>query len=838
MIMRKIRKLFSQWFVQLFLALLTTVMGIVGYYSYYRHLQEPMTPAAIRIQTFFSTLKLFTLGFDVDNSVFKAGEYPGGQEIWVLRMLQAARFIGLFLTGTTLFKVLGSHFTRVKEHILFFAWNFRSDKLMLIGSNDDNCRLFRSAKNSRSGIIIGTTDASVNDPDDRGLRCIRANNINTMISEQIRRTIKDSSKKTTIIINTQDEELNLKLSRIAIDEINSFVKEDIENISRQIAPAAEISKIIDLIENEMPDEKNPADPEEIRSASDRYRKLIRKVKEKSGKVPDSGKFLKKIGEIEEKLNKKADLENEKNKEAELASLRKEIRSLCVEINQALIKSCLPAEKKVTGILKRIRIVVFGGREYQAIYKELQNGSFCPIKCLNKYKLTAYEFVSGYPLTHFIPDHPNADQILTDSGCVRPESEFNMILIGFGDTNQEIFTASFASNQFVQYTENKIPELKPVHYYIFDKDQSLNEKNLNHDVFRYSGGFLPMFRHGSANGADPEDYLPLPPDPIKIDFLPLDINHTYFYNRIRQICTENPLSVNHVVIAFSDDLNNIDLALRLFEKKREWELDNLHIFTKVRNPENGSPLSGFAEQGLLTFGSEDFSLEELLEDETERMASEKSRDHSRSRLIEQYPGISQSDCTVHSDYEWLTQEGTKRMSSVFNFIGLRLKLNLIGFDYEKQHSEGPDPDRITLQEFAERYSKGDPALGMDEESGLIYSYKTVEGMEDFTKDITRKNLSVQEHYRWNAYMIMNGFVPGTIQQIRKGQDRDYSKRFHTNLTTMEGLFKYRELKSRFHRISEEDADTINRDYQQMDGVWAYLNRIGYDVVRFPKTPRKA
>ncbi len=128
--------------------------------------------------------------------------------------------------------------------------------------------------------------------------------------------------------------------------------------------------------------------------------------------------------------------------------------------------------------------------------------------------------------------------------------------------------------------------------------------------------------------------------------------------------------------------------------------------------------------------------------------------------------------------------------------------------------------------------------MDEESGLICSCKTVEGMEDFAKDITRKNLSVQEHYRWNAYMIMDGFVPGSIQQIRKGQDRDYSKRFHTNLTTMEGLFEYRKLKSRFHRISEVDADMINRDYQQMDGVRIYLNRIGYDMVRFPKTPRKA
>ena len=91
MISRKIRKIFSQWYVQLFLVLLTTVMGFIGYTDYYQNMKEPMTPAAIRIQTFFSTLKLFTLGFDVDNSMFKAGVYPNGQKIWVLRMLQTAR---------------------------------------------------------------------------------------------------------------------------------------------------------------------------------------------------------------------------------------------------------------------------------------------------------------------------------------------------------------------------------------------------------------------------------------------------------------------------------------------------------------------------------------------------------------------------------------------------------------------------------------------------------------------------------------------------------------------------------------------------------------------------
>ena len=101
--MKKIKNLFSRWYVQMFLVLLTVVMGYTGYSVYYRSLEKPITPGAIRIQSFFSMLKLFTLGFDVDNKAFQSGQNPLGQKMWVLYMLQTARFIGLFLTGTTLF---------------------------------------------------------------------------------------------------------------------------------------------------------------------------------------------------------------------------------------------------------------------------------------------------------------------------------------------------------------------------------------------------------------------------------------------------------------------------------------------------------------------------------------------------------------------------------------------------------------------------------------------------------------------------------------------------------------------------------------------------------------
>ena len=41
------------------------------------------------------------------------------------------------------------------------------------------------------------------------------------------------------------------------------------------------------------------------------------------------------------------------------------------------------------------------------------------------------------------------------------------------------------------------------------------------------------------------------------------------------------------IAFGSDLENIDLAQKLVQKKQEWEIENLNIFVKVRKSSNES-----------------------------------------------------------------------------------------------------------------------------------------------------------------------------------------------------------------------------------------------------------
>ena len=826
--MRKVKNFFFKWYVQLFLVLCTTVMGLIGYSIYYQNQETPMTLAAILIQTFFSTLKLFTLGFDVDNKAFAAGKFPLEQKKWVLWMLQAARFFGLFLTGTTLFKVLSKHIAPIVEQFRFFRWNLQTEKLMLIGTNEDNCLLYRSADKAYAGMILSTSEEDSAELNDKGWKSVHTQDTESLISDQISNTIRDKNKKVTIIINTKQDELNLALSKTAVKTINPYIQEDIKIVDELSKAADSISQITDLLKKETGSEtQGKKDPGKKRIDPDRYLSLINKTKEQIEKAGYSADITSILNKIEKKIR---DLSDQKTKE-EKEEILKSVRDLCSAADRAVFKSRLSAEEKVTDILQRIRIIVFGDKDYQAIFLDIQHDSFCPIKWLNKYSLTASDFVSTYPLTKFIPEHERHSEILTETGCITKEAEFNMILIGFGCTNQEIFNTSFGSNQFVQRGEDGNIEPKPVHYHIFDRDQKLNEKNLNHNVLRYREEFLKLFGTDFPDAPKESDYLPICPYPALISMYQEDINSCYFYNQIRRICQTNPLSINYIVIAISDDLSNIDLAQRLAEKKKEWGLKNIYIFTKVRDPENESNIRYFSKQDYIPFASEAFPLEALVEDEAERMASRKSRGHTKLKLIKKYPFLSESEISSHCNYEWLTMDPTMHMSNIYNFIGLRLKLNLIGFDYEKQAViGGKNPGRITLQEYADRYSSGDPAQGMEEENGLFYSETKIDQREDFKKDLPRKNLAVQEHYRWNAFMIMNGFIPGTIEQVRQGREKDYSLRYHANITSMEGLFRFREIRAEMLHTSEAETDVIRYDYRPMDGAWAYLDQIGYDIVR--------
>ena len=178
-----------------------------------------------------------------------------------------------------------------------------------------------------------------------------------------------------------------------------------------------------------------------------------------------------------------------------------------------------------------------------------------------------DFIDRYPLTLFM----NGEQIDYESSLVKNDVNINLALIGFGRTNQEIFLTSVANNQFLCEKDGKI-QLKKVNYHIFDKERAENNKNLNHSYYRYKSELADM---------KAEDYLPLPSLPAEEIFYRTDINDREFYTQLRAVVTKSKKDANFVIISFGDDLENIDLAQKLVEKRREWDIENLVIFVRVR-----------------------------------------------------------------------------------------------------------------------------------------------------------------------------------------------------------------------------------------------------------------
>ena len=155
---------------------------------------------------------------------------------------------------------------------------------------------------------------------------------------------------------------------------------------------------------------------------------------------------------------------------------------------------------------------------------------------------------------------------------------------------------------------------------------------------------------------------------------------------------------------------------------------------------------------------------------------------------------------------------------------------MGLDYRKK--EENTAYLRNNNEYFEIYAKNDrPVIARapkSENEKAIYDYQKRMEKSDFREQTLRKNLAVQEHYRWNAFMISNGFVPATKQKILAGNTKDYDLRTHGNLTTFEGLFDYRELLEKANAKPESIRDVISFDFHLMDDAWWYLKLFGYEV----------
>ena len=522
------------------------------------------------------------------------------------------------------------------------------------------------------------------------------------------------------------------------------------------------------------------------------------------------------------------------------------------------------------LFERIRVYVFGDPRYQTIYDDIMADSLGCVHYQNKYQKIAMDFIDKYPLSLFMDEA----QIDYETSLVKKGVDVNMIMIGFGKTSQQIFLTSVANNQFIRRPLIKLddgteiedteaePMLKRVDYYIFDKDQAENNKNLNHSYYRFKN---------ECEGASVKEYLPLPVRPADEHFAKHDVNDNEFYNKIKSIVDRNPKDANFIIISFSSDLENIDMAQKLIEKRREWGKEDLVIFVKARRFHKEDTL--IDEENCYFIGYENdvvYNIEKILGDDIYKMAKMRNQIYDVEYYItniNQNPSTWDFENVKRScELKWYREMSQMlRESSLYCCLSLRSKLNLMGLDYKKKSSnEEENGDALSYDDYIKIYAiDGNKPKAIE---GVTVENKPV---VDYSKEMPLHNrrtyLAIHEHQRWNSCMISKGLIPSSIEQIFKEErngrytnGKRYDARRHGNITTFSGLIGFRRLvayrnyalslkeegKALLENPCYEDIianeqpnemtyDVIRYDYQLLDDAFWLLSENGFKIVRKEK-----
>lgn len=470
--------------------------------------------------------------------------------------------------------------------------------------------------------------------------------------------------------------------------------------------------------------------------------------------------------------------------------------------------------------------VFGEPENMSAFAHFSETTCGCVSYVNKYKLVASDLEDRFPLTRFMTE----EHLDYSTATLRDDVDVNVLIFGFGKAGQQIFLTSVANDQFMVMKDGR-PQAEPVHYRIYDREDSRNDKNLNHNYFRYI--------HECAMMAGREnEYLPLPPKPADEKFYKLAVNDNAFYDSVRADLSpkKGRKAYNYVIITFGTDLQNVDFADKMYSKIHEWELEGFtRIFVKVRDTDFSEEVvekECEKKKGVYVFGSENrlvYNADKIVNENTENMA--KLRHLTYFAAYE--PTLSAEELRAEAWKGWYNDfVQVQRDSNVYACLSLRMKLNLTGFDFVPVQSKLPS----AAAKWSELYERNCPVRYSDAvingKRSVIYDNAMCDKMS------LRRIYAEQEHQRWNACMICNGIVPSSIEQIaHDNRGKRLDLRRHGNITTFDGLVRFREIVAENYGKTQESADVIRYDFQLMDDAVWLLESCGYKIVEKKYTDKE-
>ena len=424
-----------------------------------------------------------------------------------------------------------------------------------------------------------------------------------------------------------------------------------------------------------------------------------------------------------------------------------------------------------------------------------------IHYFNKYNLMCDKFANDYPLVSLMDNN----EIDYDNAVIKPGVKINCYMVGFGKVNKRLFLNLVMDNQMMELVDDKYVS-KPVDFHIFDKEE-FDDTFLRYTVNRiYSKG-------KEEDKEEPENYLPIPDSVANITPYVDAIDKFAFYNRVKKtVAKENGLNV--FVISLGDELKDMEIAMRLEEKLREWDVKaKSYIFVRAYN----KTITSFDKSDMIIpFGfAEDVLTEDIIVNESlVEFAKARAYHYAKEK------GTTKTKDEVWSDLNRVKQEDNKRSCR-----SILHKLGLMGLEVS-QNLDGA----LTSDEYYQIYDNK-KQIKWNETGDVIYPLVFDESLS------VRNALAHQEHNRWNASLICEGYTRFPLDKLHYENGKLFKDskdhNIHACLTTYEGLDKYFDIVAKL--VSETDGCTYEEgyafienkkyDYQLMDTVIKELNGQG-------------
>lgn len=473
------------------------------------------------------------------------------------------------------------------------------------------------------------------------------------------------------------------------------------------------------------------------------------------------------------------------------------------------------------VADKMEIYVFGGREFEDLYSKYEKNSKGCLHYVNEFQQVAIDFIDRFPLTEYM----DGKHIDYDTALLKNDAQINVVMVGFGHTNQQIFLSMVANNQFLTKNPNGEIVEKPVKYHIFDKRNS----------FPNRGGFSYQYDFLKNPALNKDDYLPLPSAVAAEEYHNLDIDPQVFCKDLQSALDFGEKSVNYVIVSLGLDYASVNLADRIVSWLDDLKVKNTRVFVRIHNEET------FKNSEILlnspfcaAFGANKdvvYDYAHIVKEKFARMAFMRNYMYDIEKDMKHNSVTEQEEKA--SRLKWyLKRSVIERESNVYACLSVRSKLHLIGLDCCKADVAGCKA--LTEEEYLSVYAENDkPDFVQNDEGQAVavrYPLKY--------KQSRRKNLAVQEHCRWNAFMITKGFIPADKNRILTETDKDgeftngknYAMRRHGNLTTFDGLVTFRKMIAERDGVPEEKCDVIKYDYQLLDGAYWLLNKNGYKIIK--------